>query len=118
MKYVKVESVDKKTNTITVKANIEKIPPKTIDGEEHKYYALVIDTGIERDNLLSGSRYNIIDGGEKKLSGDLELGSTEILVYLYADKPTMIVSFIDSTTGEEHFYTIKVVNDANLGNDD
>ena len=108
MEHVDKVEVDENTNTITVTVDVESMTAYTVDGGSHKCYGLVIDTGIPREFLASGSRYDIDSGKEKEFSETLKLKGTEILVYLYAEDETTIVSFVDTRTGEEHFYTINV----------
>ena len=113
---VKSVTVDKATNTITVDIDKSKEMNKysVPTGGEHYWYAIIIDTGIPLESIQSGSRYDIDNGGElnynKQLKQEGKIKDTEFLIYLSAEDPETIVSFIDSRTGDEHFYTVKVNN--------
>lgn len=116
-KAIKNITVDGNNNTITVdfgNNELKKYKNGSYVVDKHVWYELLIDIGMDRNNITDGTRYKF-DGGELDESAKLAPDdNTKLAVYLWADEAESVISFKETDTGIEHFYTIKVVNAGNI----
>ena len=106
-------TVDSKTNTITVTVNkpMNEYEAGKNSNKKHAYYSLLVDVGIPRDDIKTGEgTYYIVTEDDIKNSASWGASDTEVIVWLEADTPEMILDFTNAKTGEKYYFTVKVVN--------